>query len=339
MNNYESFRDAIYLNIHKAFPDFTYAVIDEILAQVDVVAKDFHIERQTTDLILVEDGIPQPVKEFIGSKAVEQKSKGTLQNYTLTLVNFLRYTRKNLKDITPNDIRIYFHKYQTERNILPTTMETMRHTFNSFFEWCYAEGKTDVNPMKHISTIKCDIRERCYLEPIELEMIRDACKNAREKAIIDFLFSTGCRVSEMCAIKMQDVDFEKRTVFIRKGKGGKSRTTFINAESMVSLKAYMPKRMEDSEYLFTHTKHLGNVGCSKKSIEMLIRKIVARCPQITKHVTPHVMRHTAATTALRNGMPLEQVKEFLGHSNLNTTMIYAKVNKDDIRRSHEKFMG
>ena len=91
--------------------------------------------------------------------------------------------------------------------------------------------------------------------------------------------------------------------------------------------------------MFTYAnRQYGDNPLNKKSIEVLIHNIVKRCPQITKKVTPHVMRHTAATIALRNGMPLEQVKEFLGHSNLNTTMIYAKVSKDDVKRSHEKYL-
>ena len=76
----------------------------------------------------------------------------------------------------------------------------------------------------------------------------------------------------------------------------------------------------------------------KKAIEILIRKIADRVPAITKDVTPHVMRHTAATIALRNGMQIEQVKEFMGHSNLNTTMIYAKISHEDVKRSHEKYL-
>ena len=339
MNNYETFRDELFMELSLNAHGVTMQQIYTILNIVDRVAKTYEISKMTTDIITVEDGVPSVVKYFIASKAVEQKSKGTLQNYTLVLSNFFRTVGKGVKDVTPNDVRVYLHQYMEERKVKGNTMEMIRHVFNSFFAWCYAEEYVLKNPMIHIGAIKADTKEREALEPIELEYIRKACRNEREKAIIDFLFSTGCRVSEMCNIKYNDVDFEKRTVFIRNGKGGKDRTTFINPESMVSLKAYLPHRMNDSTYLFTHSKHLGDVGCSKKSVEILLRKIVARCPQIKKKVTPHVMRHTAATIALRNGMPLEQVKEFLGHSNLNTTMIYAKIDKEEVKRSHDKFLG
>lgn len=319
--------------------DVPQDIIDRLISSVDYVAKDYNFERQTTDIIQIEDGVPRIVKLFIASKKVEQKSDGTLKNYALCLNNFFHTVNKSIQEITANDIRAYLYYYQEAKGVKSNTIEMMRHIFNSFFSWCFAEEYITKDPTRQIKAIKVDVKERDFLEPIELEYIRDACKNAREKAIIDFLFSTGCRVSEMCNVKMKDIDFVNNTVFIENGKGGKSRVTFINAEAEVSLKAYLKERICDSPYLFTRTRALlCDVPLNKKSVEILIRNIVARCPQITKKVTPHVMRHTAATIALRNGMPLEQVKEFLGHSNLNTTMIYAKVSKDDVKRSHEKYL-
>ena len=121
----------------------------------------------------------------------------------------------------------------------------------------------------------------------------------------------------------------------------KSRTTFLNPESVISLTEYLKTRTDDSPYLFTHIRHpTGSDGrLEKKTIQMLLRQIASRVPSLDKKLTPHILRHTAATIALRNGMPMEQVKEFLGHSNINTTMIYAKLDKADIKRSHEKYLG
>lgn len=338
MNNYESFRDELVLELSRALQDYSNEVMTKVLTSVDCVAKTYNIEKQTTELAIVEDGIPILVKWFIASKKVEQKSEGTLRNYTLVLKNFLYATKKDVKDITPNDIRVYFHYYQETRGVKGNTIEMMRHVLNSFFYWCFTEGHIDKDPTRNIKAIKTDIKEREYLEPVELEYIREACQNEREKAVIDFLFSTGCRVSEMCNVLLSEVNWDNCTVYISNGKGGKARTTFLNAESVVSLKAYLKQRKDNNPYLFTYDRIKNEQRLNKRAIEILIHKIVKRCPQITKKVTPHIMRHTAATVALRNGMPLEQVKEFLGHSNLNTTMIYAKVNKDDIKRSHEKYL-
>ena len=337
MNNYESFRNELSYYCAYHLPDVTKELLERFISAVDVVMKSYKVEKQITDLITYNGGIPPLVKLFIASKAVEQKSDGTLKNYTLVLMNFFNTVRKNAQDITSNDIRVYFHMYQESRGVAASTIESMRHVFNSFFAWCYSEEYIPKDPARSIKALKYNAKERQFLEPMELEMLREACKNIREKAIIDFLFSTGCRVSEMCSVRRTDVDLDKATVFIAKGKGNKSRITYLNAESRVSLKAYLKTRKDENPYLFTFERRPNDLGClGKAAVEVMIRKITARCPQITKKVTPHVMRHTAATLALRNGMPLEQVKEFLGHSNLNTTMIYAKINKDDVRRSHER---
>ena len=337
MNNYETFRNELSYYCMCHLHDATTDMLESFLSAVDTVMKAYKVEKEITDLITYNGEIPTLVKMFVASKAVEQKSEGTLRNYTIVLSNFFNAVRKSVQDITSNDIRVYFHMYQTSRRVKASTIETMRHVLNSFFAWCHSEEYIPKDPAKSIKALKLDIKEREFLEPVELEMLRESCRNIREKAIIDFLFSTGCRVSEMCNVLKTDIDLDKATVFISKGKGNKSRTTYLNAESRVSLKAYLKTRKDRNPYLFTFERRINNVnGLGKAAVEVLIRKIASRCPQITKKVTPDVMRHTAATMALRNGMPLEQVKEFLGHSNLNTTMIYAKINKDVVRRSHER---
>ena len=341
-NNYETYRDELTVRLKSDLPEFSEEQVNSFLSIVDDVSRTYNIEKQTTALIASDDGgVGAFVKMFIASKAVEQKSKGTLQNYTFTLTNMFNTIRKPLDQITANDLRVYLYNYQQERHVKNDTINSMMHGISSFFDWCVTEEYLTKDPSKKIRAIKADSTERCFLEPLELEYIRDACKTVRDKAIIDFLFSTGCRVSEMCNVKMTDVNIEKKTVFIEKGKGGKHRTTFLNAEAIVSLKAYLKTRKSDSPYLFTYTRNYGyDRPLSKRAMEETIRKIVeATEPKIDKKITPHVLRHTAATIALRNGMPLEQVKEFLGHSNLNTTMIYAKIDNVDVKRSHEKYLG
>lgn len=340
MNNYEVFKDELILELTRSMNDVSFDVVNRFLVCLDKIAVTYNIQKQTTEIIAQEEGVPVLVKMFIASKAVEQKTQGTLKNYMLVLTNFFNAVKKSVADVTANDIRVYFHMYQEQRKIKNCTLESMRHAFNSFFSWCYAEEYIPKDPMKRVKQIQFEAKERLFLEPIELEMVREACENIREKAIIDFLFSTGARVSEMCNVKLTNVDFTNRTVFIERGKGGKSRTTYLNAEAIVSLKAYLKSRNDNSPYLFTHLYNLeGDGKLSKKSVEVIIRNLAKRVPSITKDVTPHVIRHTAATIALRNGMPVEQVKELMGHSNINTTMIYAKVNKEDVKRSHSKYLN
>lgn len=126
----------------------------------------------------------------------------------------------------------------------------MRRIISSFYEWCVSENLITKNPTKNIKPIKSDATAREPLSPLELEYMRQACRNAREKAIIDFLYSTGCRVSEMCNAKLINIDWEKKSVFIEHGKGGYSRFVYLNAEAEVSLRAYLVSRNYQSEYIF-----------------------------------------------------------------------------------------
>jgi integrase/recombinase XerD len=112
----------------------------------------------------------------------------------------------------------------------------MRRILNSFYEWALTENLILKNPVKNIKPIKSDAVLRKPLDPLELEYMRQACKNIREKALIDFLYSTGCRVSELCDALICDIDWLNKTVLIRNGKGGKSRYVYINAECEVSLR-------------------------------------------------------------------------------------------------------
>ena len=169
---------------------------------------------------------------------------------------------------------------------------------------------------------------------LELERMRAACRTIREKALIDFLYSTGCRVSEVASMKIEDVDFPEGTVHIRHGKGDKERKVYINAESEVSLRAYMEERQDETPYLFVASRRpYGGMGI--KSFQSIIKKVAGRT-NITKRVTPHIFRHTTGTVAIQHGMPVEQVKEMLGHESLETTMIYAKVDNRQVKANHQR---
>ena len=336
-DNYESFRDSVILGMREhGFRDLDIDVIESIIGEV---AQSYNIERKNVSLI-VYNGMPEHVKMFIASKAVEGKSKGTLKNYILALQHMFQGIGKPIDQITANDLRVYMYHYQTARNVKGSTMESMRHCFNSFFSWCLGEGYIQSNPMSKIKAFSVLESTRCHMSLLDLELIREACETTREKAIVDFLFSTGCRVAELCNVKMNDVDLANRTVHIENGKGVKARFTYLNAESVVSLRAYIRERKFDGEYLFEPIRRRSDRPLSNKSIEAEIKKILNRVQdKLSVHVTPHVFRHTAATVALRNGMPIEQVKDFMGHANMNTTMIYARVDNRDVQRSHEKHLG
>jgi site-specific recombinase XerD len=175
------------------------------------------------------------------------------------------------------------------------------------------------------------------MTPLELETVRGVCNTLREKAMVDFLYSSACRVSEFCALNITDVNMTDHTIHIERGKGGKGRTTFLNPEAEISLRAYLASRNDDSPALFVGCRAPHN-RLAVKAVQNEIQKIVLRS-KVTVHVTPHIFRHTAASLALQRGMPLEQVQRFLGHSRIQTTLRYAKTLQADVQISHNHFVA
>ena len=277
------------------------------------------------------------LNSFIAAKAIEKKSDGTLSLYKLILTNFFDTVQKNYKEITTNDIRVYLYNYQQERNVKNVTLDTMRRIINSFYDWCLEEDLLTHNPVKNIKPIKSDSIIHKPLEQLDLEYMRQACKNPREKAIIDFLYSTGCRVSELCNAKLEDLDWDTKSILIEHGKGMKSRWVYLNAEAEVSLRYYLKTRKIKSSYIFAPCRKCPSEKTNARSIQNLVKQIAQRAGLKIK-VTPHTFRRTTATQALRNGMPIEQVQRLLGHSQINTTLIYAQIDDTDVRKSHEKYL-
>lgn len=331
--SYENFRTDVLAQLVESFSSSELAKISNVL---DSVSSDYEFSRKSKDLIVVED-LPQIVRLYVTSKTIENRSKATLDMYLRTLKMFFHTVGKPFDKVTSNDIRVYLFKYKETRAVNDSTIEGIRLIINGFYTWCVNEEYMQRNPAAKIASIKHDSPDRKPMSTLELERFRRACKTLREKAVVDFLFSTGCRVSELTNVSTEDVDFQNCTVFIRKGKGGKHRTTYLNAEALVSLQEYLKSRSDESAYLFVSDRNPHN-KLTTKAVQDIVRKIEGRAG-IKTHVTPHVLRHTAATYALRSGMPVEQVQRFLGHSNINTTMIYTKVDDSEVKASHQKYVA
>lgn len=330
MNKNESFRTHVQTKLAEILDLETLRrsmrVIDEVINGYEITAK-------CTDLITANE-MPDLVRSFIASKAVENKARGTLTGYTEVLAHFFQAVRKPLPDIVTNDIRLYMYKYREMRKVSDSRIEYIRVVLNNFFEWCTLEGELDRNPAKRIAVIKTARKERHPMSLRDLEKIRVACADSREKALVDFLFSTGCRISEVSNVKLEDINLDDGTVLIRHGKGDKERTVYINAESAISIQRYLNERKGTSDYLFISQKcPFGKLKI--RALEKIITGIVQRTDLKIK-VTPHVFRHTSATVAIRHGMPVEQVQRMLGHESLDTTMVYARTDDSQVKLSHER---
>lgn len=331
---YEQFRNHFTVALSG---NFSNEVISIILDTLDRVAFDYEIRRKNTKLIIYNEDLPEVVKTYLVCKKMEGLSDGTLENYTRYLRMFFKSLKKSPEQVTANDIRVYLYCYQKERSVTNRSLDKYREYISRFYQWACDENYIQSNPARTIKPIKYEIKPRQALSQMELEYIRMACTSVREKAIIEFLYSTGCRVSELSIVKKCDIDWNNKSVHLF-GKGNKHRISFLNAKAEVAIKEYLNERNDHNEYLFVSERKPHN-QLKKPGIEKIVRNISRKASvNISKHVTPHVLRHTTATTAIQNGMPIEDISKLLGHSKIDTTMIYAHTSIEHVQLEHKKYI-
>lgn len=330
---YEHFRNEF---LHRASEaGMGQQTITDALKVMDGMATLYEVSRKETALAEYHEELPELVKIYIVCKKIEGLSEKTLEAYMRMLRIFFRDMRKPVAQITANDIRVYLVRYQQIRCCSNISLDKYRQYLASFFGWATDEGYISQNPMRTIPAIKYEKKPRENLTQLELEYLRQSCESDRDKAIIEFLFSTGCRVSELAGAKKSDINWSDRTVRIL-GKGNKHRTSFINAKAEVALKAYLQTRSDDCDSLFV-TERRPYRALQSCAIEKIVRNIADRSSdELTKHVTPHILRHTTATIALQNGMPIADISKLLGHEKIDTTMIYAHTSMATVQAGHRK---
>ena len=272
---------------------------------------------------------------FVSAKRVEGCSEKTIGYYQNTIQKFLDESKKEIRDITTDDIRIYLSDYQEQHNSGKVTMDNMRRIFSSFFTWLEDEDYIVKNPVRRIHKVKtANIIKETFTDE-SLEILRDTCKNLRNLAIVELLASAGVRVGELVLLNREDIDFNERSCIVF-GKGDKEREVYFDARTKLHIQAYLRNRIDDNPALFVSLKkpyerlQIGGVEKAVRKLGMLAD---------INRVHPHKFRRTLATMAIDKGMPIEQVQNLLGHKNINTTMQYAMVNRVNVKNSHRKIIG
>ena len=311
-------------------------LLEKIMDILDNSAQKYDIKKKEVALSVI-SCVPDIVRDYIAAKATENLKKGTLVNYYNLLKNFFLTVKKNYDQIETNDIRTFLQYYQIKRNQCDRTKNQNKIYLNSFFDWLVNEGKLNRNPVKNMKQIKYHETQRYVLNTLEIEMMRRSCETLRERAIIDVLYSSGLRVSELCSLKKQDIDWEEREIHVRQGKGDKDRITYFNASAVLSLKAYLNSRNDNSDYIIVGLRGEEKKKLDKRTIESDVAKVVQRAGLDDKKITPHNLRHTFATRMIANGCPVEIVQMMLGHSKISTTMIYAHIAQSDVKINYEKY--
>ena len=304
--------------------------LDEVLS---ITLTRYEMKEVTTEIAIYQGRLPEEIKMFLVSKSINGLAKNSLIHYKRNLTHFALNITKDIKEVTANEIRFYLLSYQQMYDVKKSTLDDKRRVLSSFYNWMVKEDIILKSPMIKVDQIKHESAIREPLTSLELEQIRNITETPREKAILELLYSTGCRVSEITTLDKRDIDFSNGRVKVL-GKGSKERYCFLNAKSQVALKKYLFGRTDDNEALFVATRKPYN-RLGKRSIEKEISRLGEKA-KIERSVYPHLIRHTTATHMLANGASLSEVQMVLGHESPETTLIYAKQDIATLQSVHRR---
>lgn len=310
----------------------------ETLKQIecDLIVKlnDYEISEKCTSIATIDNSVYTAMNKFIATKRIEGKSENTLKRYYYENMRLINFLNKNLDEITTYDIRFYlsYRREKSQRKLSERTLDGMRRCFSSFFSWLNSEGIISRNPCDGIKQIKYKKSIKKPYTQQEIERMRRLCRSKRDLALIDFLYCTGCRVSEIVNINIADIDFDRLECIVQ-GKGNKERYVYLSQVAVMTLKEYIESRSDFSEALFVGK---GTERLSKGGIENIIHKLAKNAD--IKDAYPHKFRRTLATNLLDKGMNIQNVAEILGHADLKTTQIYCYMNRENVRNSYNKYI-
>lgn len=301
--------------------------------RLEEVLDRYNIETKTTEQLKAD--LLDNIRLYISSKRLEGLSDLTLSDYYRELVMFEFFVNKPTVQITTSDIRRYL---ASNDSVMASTNGKKLSVIKSFFTWLVDEEIILRNPSSRIRQMKQPKRLPKALTAIELEQLREACGSLRERAIVEVMYSTGCRLSEISNMKRKAINWSNSSLKVI-GKGDKERVVYINPKARYHLERYLEECEEsenECEYLFS-TERRPCRQLQNKSIQDIISKIASRTT-IDKKVTPHVFRHTMATLAMENGIELGDLQQLLGHESANTTLRYASVSEERKYNAHKRFV-
>ena len=306
----------------------------------NVLYVNFHgleVQEQCTELVSSGmDGNAAKVKMFVASKKAVNRQDNTLKQYTREILNMPNFTGKRLEDITGMDLRYYYGVMREQRGIKMSTMQTRLHYLSSFWDFLITEELVHSNPVKKVGLLKLEKTIKKPFSAAELEALRVNCTELRDRALVEFLYSTGVRVSELVSLNVGDIEMGKQELIVY-GKGSKERKTYLTDSAKFYLRRYLRTRdqteLADKPLFVTLDKPHDRLTVA--GVQHTLRQLGKRAKVENTH--PHRFRRTIATDLLNRGMPIEQVKEFLGHEKLDTTMIYCSIRQEGVQASHKKY--
>jgi len=283
------------------------------------------------------------INEFTEYLIIDKKySENTIKAYNNDLKKFKNFIKnKTINNIDENSIKDYI-KYLNKENNDPKTISHNISTLRSFYKFLLIEKRIKKNPMEYIELPKTKKTLPKTLSIEEIDKLLDInltdAFSFRNKAMLELMYSSGLRVSELINVKIHDIDISNCIIRIM-GKGSKERIVPLGDYAIKYIELYLKKHREKlikrelNDYLFlnNHGEHLTRQGFFK------ILKTIAKEKNIKTEFSPHTLRHSFATHLLNGGADLRSIQEMLGHSDISTTQIYTHVSKEKLKENYNNF--
>ena len=278
------------------------------------------------------------IKDFIEYILKKNYSLHTYNSYISDLYYFYLFVKKDLLKVNEEDIRDYL-EHLNMKHEKPTSVRRKISSFKSFYKFLYLNNYMDKKDYPLVKIVYPKLEKRLpkfiYYNDL-LEIINESSKDkdgVRDRLIIEMLYATGVRVSELINIKYSDIDYNNKRIRVC-GKGNKERIVYFGDYALDVLKEYKATHLQDKNgYVFTNSK---GVQITDRGVRYIIDNIMKKL-SVKVHVTPHVLRHTFATDMLNNGCDIKVVQELLGHTSLKATEIYTHVTNERLKEVYYKY--
>lgn len=267
---------------------------------------------------------------YLDAMKVQNRSPQTIARYEYIIRKVMEAVRVPTRRINVYHLRTYLSREQA-RGIKDSTLEGTRQVISAYFNWLQREALIEKNPVANLGAIKCEKKKKKRYSDVDLVKLHISCENPRDRAIIEFLSSTGCRVSEMTGLNREDVDLDRLECVVH-GKGNKERMVFMSDVAGAAIREYLEGRKDDCEALFA-----GRTGerLQAGGVRFMLNELAKKAG--VEHVHPHRFRRTRATELTRRGMPIQVVAKLLGHEKIDTTMKYLDIDNESVRSELRRF--
>ena len=307
--------------------------VDAMNSLTSVLADEFSkFTLQQTDDTTFDITTSEYIDEFLAAKEVEGKSPKTIARYRYVLERMFREINLPIKDVMIFTLRKYLAGLK-QQGMQDITIEGVRCVISSFFGWLHRENLINSNPAGNLGPIHCEKKVKKPFSSTDVERIKENCSNIRDRAIVSLLLSTGCRISEICSLDRDSIDFANLECVVL-GKGNKQRTVFLDDVTAMLVKRYLFQRTDKKRALFVGK---GTDRLSPQGVRKMLKNIAQHAD--VEKVHPHRFRRTLATNLVDRGMPIQEVASILGHEKLETTMKYVYVNKINVHNNYQKYAG